>query len=118
MSKLPLHGLTVLEFGSWLSGPLAGLRLADLGARVIKIEDPQRPDPLRSRYYNGLRAGNDSLLFHTVNRNKEFMSAAMDTESGRQQIHRLVKTADVLLHNYPDHDMEAAGLGYESLQAI
>ncbi|HEY4150962.1 MAG TPA: CoA transferase [Chitinophagaceae bacterium] len=108
MTNLPLNGLTVLEFGRWLSGPSAGLRLADLGARVIKIETPQQADPSRSQYF----------LFHSINRNKEYVQADMQTEASRQQVHQLILSADVLLHNYPAEEMESRGLGYASLQAI
>ncbi len=118
MTNLPLNGLTVLEFGRWLSGPSAGLRLADLGARVIKIETPQQADPSRNQYFGGLKAGRESLLFHSINRNKEYVLADMQTEAGRQQVHQLIRSADVLLHNYPSGEMEARGLGYASLQAI
>ncbi|MBS1567758.1 MAG: CoA transferase, partial [Bacteroidetes bacterium] len=64
MSTLPLQGLTVLEFSRYLSGPSAGLRLADLGARVIKIEDPREGDPSRRLAFKNLWTGGDSLLFH------------------------------------------------------
>jgi crotonobetainyl-CoA:carnitine CoA-transferase CaiB-like acyl-CoA transferase len=68
MSHLPLTGLVVLEFSQYLSGPSAGLRLADLGARVIKIERPKGGDAGRKLAIKNLWAGDDSLLFHTINR--------------------------------------------------
>ena len=76
MSHLPLKGLTVLEFSQYLSGPSAGLRLADLGARVIKIERPKVGDACRQLAIKDLWADDgSSLLFHTINRNKESFSA-------------------------------------------
>lgn len=75
MNNLPLKGLLVLEFSQYLSGPSAGLRLADLGARVIKIERPQGGDPCRKMALKNLWAGDDSVLFHTINRNKESFTA-------------------------------------------
>jgi CoA:oxalate CoA-transferase len=75
MTKLPLEGLIVLEFSQYLSGPSAGLRLADLGARVIKIERPRGGDACRKLAIENLWADDNSLLFHTINRNKESFAA-------------------------------------------
>jgi len=118
MSKLPLEGLTVLEFSRYLSGPSAGLRLADLGARVIKIEDPRQGDPSRRLAFKNLWAGNDSLLFHTINRNKESIAADIHAPADRALIKQWIAAADVLTHNYPSGVMEGAGLDYESVQQI
>ena len=71
----PLEGLLVLEFSQFLAAPSAGLRLADLGARVIKIERPQGGDACRKLVLKNLWVGEDSLLFHTINRNKESYTA-------------------------------------------
>ncbi|HTG56754.1 MAG TPA: CoA transferase, partial [Niabella sp.] len=65
---LPLKGLIVLEFSQYLSGPSAGLRLADLGARVIKIERPEGGDPCRKLSIKNLWVGEDALNFHAINR--------------------------------------------------
>lgn len=108
MSNLPLNGITVLELGRWLSGPSAGLRLADLGARVIKIEQPQEGDPSRSRF----------LHLHTINRHKETLPADIHSEEGRGLIRRLIAGADVLLHNYPPALLQSAGLDDSSVLAI
>jgi len=76
MNKLPLEGLTVLEFSQYLSAPSAGLRLADMGARVIKIERPKGGDACRQLAIKDLWADDgSSLLFHTINRNKESFTA-------------------------------------------
>ena len=71
MMDLPLKDLVVLEFIQYLSGPSAGLRLADLGARVIKIERPGTGDAGRKLAIKNLWVNDSSLLFHTINRNKE-----------------------------------------------
>ena len=71
----PLEGLLVLEFCQFLAGPSAGLKLADLGARVIKIERPQTGDACRQLSIKNLFVDEDSLLFHTINRNKESYAA-------------------------------------------
>lgn len=118
MSKLPLHGLTVLEFSRYLSGPSAGLRLADLGARVIKIEDRKGGDPSRRLAFKNLWAGDDSLLFHTINRNKESIAADISSPADLALVKEWIACADVLTHNYPPGVMEAAGLDYDSVQQL
>lgn len=72
---LPLEGLIVLDFSQFLAGPLAALRLADLGARVIKIERPDGGDACRQLYISNLELDGDSTLFHSINRNKQSFSA-------------------------------------------
>jgi len=118
MNNLPLHGLTVLEFSQYLSGPSAGLRLADLGARVIKIERPGTGDACRRLSIKNLWVDGDSLLFHTINRNKESFTADLKSPEGLQNIKRLIAEADVLTHNFRPGVMESAGLGYEEVKAI
>jgi len=73
MTDLPLKGLLVLEFSQYLSGPSAGLRLADLGARVIKIERADSGDAGRRLPIKNLWADESTLLFHTINRNKKVL---------------------------------------------
>ncbi len=73
--KLPLEGITVLDFSQFLAGPLAALRLADLGALVIKIERPGGGDLCRNLYISDLELDGDSTLFHSINRNKQSYSA-------------------------------------------
>ena len=76
----PLSGLVVLEFSQFLSGPYAGLRLADLGARVIKIERPGQGDLCRNLYISDTDLDGDSTLFHAINRNKESFSADLKSK--------------------------------------
>lgn len=118
MNNLPLHGLTILEFSQYLSGPSAGLRLADLGARVIKIERPGTGDACRRLSIKDLWVDGDSLLFHTINRNKESFTADLKSPEGLQNIKKLIAAADVLTHNFRPGVMESAGLGYEEVKAI
>ncbi len=80
MTNLPLQGLVVLEFSQYLSGPSAGLRLADLGARVIKIERPGKGDAGRKLAIKNIWVDDNSLLFHTINRNKESFTADLKNE--------------------------------------
>ena len=71
----PLAGLLVLDLSQFLAGPAAALRLADLGARVIKIERPGAGDLCRHLYISNLEFDGDSTLFHSINRNKESFAA-------------------------------------------
>ena len=73
--KLPLEGILVLEFSQFMAGPSAGLKLADLGARVIKIERPVHGEGGRQIAIKNLFVNGSSLVFHTVNRNKESFAA-------------------------------------------
>ena len=119
MSKLPLDGLTVLEFCQYLSGPSAGLRLADLGARVIKIERPGSGDACRQLAIKNLWADDgNSLLFHTINRNKESFAANLKDPSDLALVKNLIEKADVVTHNFRPGIMEKTGLGYESVKAM
>jgi crotonobetainyl-CoA:carnitine CoA-transferase CaiB-like acyl-CoA transferase len=118
MSHLPLTGLVVLEFSQYLSGPSAGLRLADLGARVIKIERPQGGDAGRKLAIKNLWAGDDSLLFHTINRNKESFTADLKDSADLLIVKKLIEKTDILTHNFRPGIMEKVGLDYASVKGI
>jgi crotonobetainyl-CoA:carnitine CoA-transferase CaiB-like acyl-CoA transferase len=118
MNHLPLHGLVVLEFSQYLSGPSAGLRLADLGARVIKIERPIAGEAGRKLAIKNLWIKQDSLLFHTINRNKESFTADLKNKDDIEIIKKLIAKADVITHNFRPGIMEKVGLDYASVQAI
>ena len=111
MSQLPLHGLVVIEFCQYLSGPSAGLRLADLGARVIKIEKPGTGDQGRKLSIKNLWVDESSLLFHTINRNKESYTAELKNKDEIETIKKIIQKADVLIHNFRPGVMEKLGLG-------
>lgn len=118
MSHQPLKGLTVLEFSQYLSGPSAGLRLADMGARVIKIERPGTGDACRQLAIKNLWADESSLLFHTINRNKESFAADLKNPEDIIIIKKLIARADVITHNFRPGIMEKCGLGYEDAKII
>ncbi|MBE7169416.1 MAG: CoA transferase [Williamsia sp.] len=118
MNYLPLKGLTVLELSQYLSGPSAGLRLADLGARVIKIERPGGGDACRQLSIKNLWAGESSLLFHTINRNKESFAADLKNPDELAVVKRLIEEADVITHNFRPGVMSKIGLDYASVQEI
>lgn len=114
----PLDSVIVLEFSQFLAGPSAGLRLADLGARVIKIERPKVGDACRKLALKNLFVGEDSLLFHTINRNKESFVADLKNEEDLAAIKKLIKKADVITHNFRPGVMEKIGLDYSAVQKI
>lgn len=118
MSNLPLTGLTVLEFSQYLSGPSAGLRLADMGARVIKIERPKGGDACRQLAIKNLWADSNSLLFHTINRNKESFAADLKNPDDINIIKRLLEEADIVTHNFRPGVMSKVGLDYEAVKEI
>lgn len=118
MKELPLKGVTVLEFSQYLAGPYAGLRLADLGARVIKIERPNSGDACRQLATKNMRLDGDSLVFHTINRNKESFSADLKNAADLEKVKRLISCADVMTHNFRPGVMEKIGLDYPQVTAL
>jgi len=118
MTALPLKGLVVLEFSQYLSGPSAGLRLADLGARVIKIERPGVGEAGRKLAIKDLWVDDNSLLFHTINRNKESFTANLKNAEDLAIVKKLIAKADVLIHNFRPEVMGKNGLDYQTVQHI
>ena len=114
----PLEGLVVLEFSQFLAGPAAALRLADLGARVIKIERPDTGDLCRQLYISNLELDGDSTLFHSINRNKQSYSADLKKPADIEEVKRLIARADVLIENFRPGVMQRLGLDYETVRAI
>lgn len=118
MMDLPLEGLVVLEFSQYLSGPSAGLRLADLGARVIKIERPGTGDAGRALAIKNLWVDDSSLLFHTINRNKESFTANLKDPGDLEMVRELITKADILIHNFRPGVMQKSGLDYAAVKEI
>jgi len=114
----PLQGLLVLEFAQFMAAPTAGLRLADLGARVIKIERPVKGESGRQIAIRNIFIDGDSLVFHTINRNKESYAADLKNPADMERIKKLIQKADVITHNFRPGVMEKIGLDYTSVQAI
>ncbi|HEU5077833.1 MAG TPA: CaiB/BaiF CoA-transferase family protein [Opitutaceae bacterium] len=106
----PLEGLLVLDFSQFLAGPWAATRLADLGARVIKIERPGTGDIGRHLYISNLMLDGDSTLFHSINRNKESYAADLKNPADLAKVKQLVARADVLIQNFRPGVMERIGL--------
>ena len=114
----PLEGYLIIDFGQFLSGPSASLRLADLGARVIKIERPQGGDICRSLYTSNVVMNGDSSVFHAINRNKESFAADLKDPGDRDTIIQLLSKADIVLHNFRPGVMERLGFDYNSVKSI
>ena len=114
----PLEGLTVLEFSQFLSGPYAGLRLADLGARVIKIERPEVGDLCRNLYISDTDLEGDSTLFHAINRNKESFAANLKDAKDIELVKKLIEKADIITQNFRPGVIERIGLDYENVKKI
>ncbi len=115
--QLPLQNITVLEMCQYLSGPCAGLRLADFGARVIKIE-PVKGEAGRKLAIKNLWVDDNSLLFNTINRNKESFAIDLNNEDDMQCLKKLIAGADVFMHNFRPGAMERKALGYEEVSRI
>ncbi|MEN2398959.1 CoA transferase [Flavobacterium sp. MC2016-06] len=114
----PLEGLIVLEFCQFLAGPSAGLKLADLGARVIKIERPIKGEACRQLSIKDLFVDDSSLLFHTINRNKESFAADLKSPADLALIKRLIAKADIMTHNFRPGVMEKIDLDFEQTLAL
>jgi len=114
----PLEGLTVLEFAQYMAAPSAGLRLADLGARVIKIERPKSGEGGRQIAIKNLFVDGDSLVFHTINRNKQSFAADLKNPEDLATVKRLITMSDVMTHNFRPGVMEKIGLDWSSVSQL
>ena len=117
-SEKPLHGILVLDFSQFLSGSLATLRLADMGARVIKIERPGAGDLGRTIYLSDTDVHGENTLFHAINRNKQSYAADLKNPSDLDKLRQLIARADVMVQNFRPGVMERLGLGYEEASEI
>lgn len=115
---IPLEGLLVIDFSQFLAGPAASLRLADLGARVIKIERPDGGDLCRKLYISDLELDGDSTLFHSINRHKESFIADLKDAHDLAEVFQLLRKADVVIHNFRPGVMERLGCDYDSVVKI
>ena len=116
--KRPLEGVVVLEFSQFLAGPVAGLRLSDLGARVIKIEKPEVGDLCRYIYLSDTNLSGDNSLFHAINRNKESFVADLKNPSDLERIKNLIAKVDIITQNFRPGVIERIGLDYENAKKI
>jgi len=110
----PLTGLTVLDLTRVLSGPYCTMFLGDMGARVIKIEQPGRGDDTRA--WGPPFVKGESAYFLGTNRNKESVTLDFKHPGGRRLLDKLIERADVLIENFRPGTLERAGLDYISLK--
>ena len=120
MNGGPLSDLRVIEVGDFISAPYAAKMLADLGAEVIKIEDPQAPDSARDfgPFPQDLPDPAHSGLYAYLNANKLGVTLSLRSATGRALFQRLAAEADVVLDGDPSRPLPALGLGYETLERI
>ena len=117
-AEKPLSGLIVLDFSQFLSGSLATLRLADMGARVIKIERPGTGDLGRTLYISGSDVHGENTLFQAINRNKESYAANLKDLQDLEKLRKLIAHADVMVQNFRPGVMERLGLGFARVSEI
>lgn len=113
----PLEDILIVDLSQFLSAPSATLRLADLGARVIKVERPTG-DICRKLYVSNVSMNEESSLFMSINRNKESFQADLKNEVEKQRVLKLIEKADVLVHNFRPGVIDRLGLDYETIKKI
>jgi formyl-CoA transferase len=112
----PLSDLRVVELGTLLAGPFCGQLLGDLGAEVIKVEPPEKGDPLR--VWGREQAHGKSLWWPVVGRNKKSITLDLRQKEGQELLKSLAAKADFLLENFRPGTLEKWGLGWNELAAI
>lgn len=112
----PLSGVRVIELGTLIAGPFCVQLLGDLGADIIKVEDPAAGDPMRA--WGPVKPGNRSLAWPIIARNKKCITCNLRTSAGQDLLRRLATSADVLVENFRPGTLERWGLGYEDLRTL
>lgn len=107
----PLQGIRILDLSRLLPGPLATQMLADLGAEVIKIEDPNAPD--YTRFFPPLK-GSQSLSYISINRSKLSITLDLKSDEGKRKFFELVKTADIVVDSFRPGVLQKMGIDYEN----
>jgi formyl-CoA transferase len=109
----PLTGMRMIELGTLLAGPFAGRLLGDMGADVVKVEAPGKPDPLRD--WGHARYEGRSLWWPVQSRNKKCITLNLRERRGQELLLELVRVADVVTENFRPGTLERWNLGYERL---
>ncbi len=112
----PLAGIRVIELGTLLAGPFTGRLLGDLGAEIIKVEAPGKPDPIRN--WGKARYQGRSLWWPVQSRNKKCITLNLREEKGQELLLQLVEKADVVTENFRPGTLERWNLGYEQMSAV
>ena len=115
MNPLPLDGVTVIELGTIIAGPFAGSLLAEMGATVIKIEQPILGDGLRQ---SGPKINDVPIWWGVASRNKKCISLNLKNPLGIEVFKELIQKADVLIENYRPGVLDKLGLGSSTLHAL
>lgn len=110
-----LKGVCVVDFSRYLPGPYASLRLADMGAEVIKVESPRGGDPARQM---GGELGGSGLLFLANNRNKKSVTINLKEKAGQELAFKLASKADVVIESFRPGVADALGIGYKALKEV
>ncbi len=113
-SRGALAGLRVVDASTLFAGPLAAMHLGDMGADVVKVEHPRRPDPARG---HGAAKDGVNLWWKTLARNKRAITIDLGRDGGREVFLRLAQSADVVIENFRPGTLERWGLGYPELSA-
>jgi crotonobetainyl-CoA:carnitine CoA-transferase CaiB-like acyl-CoA transferase len=114
-SRPPLAGVRVLDLTRVLAGPFCSMSLGDMGAEVIKIEEPGKGDDTRGW---PPFAGGEATYFLSVNRNKKSLTLNMKAPEGQEILRKLVARSDVVLENFRPGTMERLGFGYDKLRRL
>ena len=112
----PLAGLRIIELGTLLAGPFSGRLLGDMGAEIIKVEAPGKPDPLRD--WGKARHNGKSLWWPIQSRNKKCITLNLRVEEGQQMLLELLEHADVVTENFRPGTLERWNLGYDRLSEV
>ena len=115
MTAAPLAGVRVLEVGVFMAAPFASMQLADLGAEVIKVENPDGGEPVRS---TGPFVAGHSSPYLRLNRSKRSVALDLKSDEGRAAFLRLAVTCDVVVENLRPGAMRRLGLGYQEVRAV
>jgi len=116
MTGLPLEGIRILDLSRILAGPYCTMLLGDMGAEVLKVEEPKKGDDTRAwgpPFVNG-----ESAYFFCINRNKKSLTLDLKAPQGKEILKALAATCDVLMENYKPGTMEKLGLGYDALKGV
>ncbi len=114
----PLQDLLVIDLSQFLSAPSATLRMADLGARVIKVERPITGDICRQLYVSNVILNGESSIFRAINRNKESFLADLKDITDKERVLKLIAKADILVHNFRPGVIERLGFDYDTIKKI
>ena len=113
--KLPLAGVRVVDLTRVLTGPYCTMMLADMGAEVIKIEQPGKGDD--TRHWGPPFTAGEANYYLSINRNKRSIAIDLKSEEGKEVVWKMIETADVLVENFSPGTIERLGFAYDAVRA-